>query len=280
MIETTDLHQMWGAVALAWAAEADFVDARSESLTARMLELAQLAPGQRVLELACGPGGTGLAAAPLVAPGGRVVLSDVASEMVEIAAHRAAGLASVEARVRDLEAIDEPDASFDAALCREGLMLVSDPALAASEIRRVLRPGGRAVIAVWAARERNPWLSLIVQAMSAELGEPAMPDGVPHPFSLGDPDRLRAVLVEGGLVDVSVEEHPVPYRGGTPEEWWESRIAMAGPLAHRVRTLPAEVLAAARRRGLEAVRRYDTPYGLEIPGTALVAVGQRASAEA
>src|SRR4051812_18527227 len=276
MIETDDLHEMWGSVALAWGAEADFVDARSESLTARMLELGQLAPGHRVLELACGPGGAGLAAASLVAPGGEVVLSDVAPEMVEIAAHRAAGVAGVEARVRDLEAIDEPDASFDVALCREGLMLVSDPARAAGEIRRVLRPGGRAVVAVWAARERNPWLSLIVQAMSAELGQPAMPEGMPHPFSLGDPDRLRAVLERGGLQDVTVEEHEVPYRGGSPEEWWESRIAMAGPLARRVPTLPAGVLEAARRRGLEAVRRYDTPYGLEIPGVALVAAGQRA----
>src|SRR3954466_5891713 len=90
MIETPNLRAMWGSVAGAWGAEADFVDARSESLTARMLELAALTPGQQVIELACGPGGTGLAAAPLVAPGGEVVLTDVAPEMAEIAARRAA----------------------------------------------------------------------------------------------------------------------------------------------------------------------------------------------
>src|SRR4051812_39691763 len=104
MIEQRDdprgrLHAMWASVADAWGREADAVDARSAELTARMLQLAAPIPGERVVDLACGPGGTGIAAAPLVAPGGDVVLSDVAAEMVEIAAERArrAGLDNVSA---------------------------------------------------------------------------------------------------------------------------------------------------------------------------------------
>jgi ubiquinone/menaquinone biosynthesis C-methylase UbiE len=96
-----------------------------------------------------------------VAPGGEVVLSDVAAEMTAIAAARAEarGLGNVRTRQLDLERIDEPDGSYDVVLCREGLMLVPDPARAAGEIRRVLRPGGRAALAVWGPRERNPWLA-------------------------------------------------------------------------------------------------------------------------
>jgi SAM-dependent methyltransferase len=271
------LHAMWASVAGAWGQEAEIVDDRSAVLTARMLELAAPVPGERVVDLACGPGGAGIAAAPLVAPGGEVVLSDVAAEMVTIAAGRArrAGRDNVSARVLDLEQIDEPDGSFDVALCREGLMLVADPGRAAREIRRVLRPGGRATIAVWAAAEHNPWLGLIAGSLSAELGQPVPPPGTPHPFSLGDPERFAAVLTGAGLADVTVEQLDVPYRGPSAEAWWEGRIGLAGPLAQRVRALPSAVLAAAKARGLEAVRRYQTPDGVDIPGRCLLAFARR-----
>src|SRR4051794_36542068 len=280
MVEQRDdsrsrLHAMWASVAEACGREADEVDARSAELTARMLRLADPRPGERVVDLACGPGGTGMAAAPLVAPGGDVVLSDVAPEMVEIAAGRArrAGLGNVSARVLDLEAIDEPDGSFDVALCREGLMLVGDPGQAAAEIRRVLRPGGRAAIAVWAAAEHNPWLGLIAGSLSAALGQPVPPPGTPHPFSLGAPGQLEAVLSGAGLTDVRVEQLALPYRGASAESWWDGRIGLAGPLAQRARTLPPGVVAKARTRAHGAVGAFETHEGVELRGRCPVAYG-------
>src|SRR4249919_1707485 len=170
----TQLHGMWSGVAGAWAAHLTYIDARGQHVTDRMLELSRPQPGERVLELACGTGGPGLDAAPLVAPGGEVVISDFSSEMTAIAAGQASdrGLLNVSARVLDIERIDEPDSSFDVVLCREGLMLVPDPAAAAREIRRILRPGGRAAITVWGPRERNPWLSVVFDAVSEQLGVP------------------------------------------------------------------------------------------------------------
>src|SRR3954468_20514077 len=185
------LHAMWAAVAAGWGEHADYVDARSTILTERMLERAALRPGERVLELACGAGGLGMAAAERVAPEGEVVLSDVAAEMTAIAARRAddRGLANVTTRELDLERIAEPDASYDAVLCREGLMFALEPARAVAEIRRVLRPEGRFAVAVWGPRERNPWLGLVMDAVSAEIGMPVPPPGIPGPFALDDPDR-------------------------------------------------------------------------------------------
>ena len=113
------VHGMWAAVAPGWAEHAGSVDARTAGLAERLLDLASIAPGDRVLELACGPGGLGIAAARRV-DGIEVVLSDVAAPMVAIAASRADGLANVRARVLDLEEIDEPDRSFDVLLCRRG----------------------------------------------------------------------------------------------------------------------------------------------------------------
>jgi SAM-dependent methyltransferase len=267
------LHGMWSSVARAWGANVEYVDARGAHVTARMLELAQPAQGERVLELACGPGGPGLAAAPLVAPGGGVVQSDVSAEMTAIATARAAerGLGNVTGRVLDLEEIDEPDDAYDVVLCREGLMLVPDPARAAREIARVLRPGGRAVLTVWGPRARNPWLAVVFDVVGTQLGAPMPPPGIPHPFSLDDPDRLGRLLTDARLSDVEVGELETPYLAASADEWWERTCALAGPLARRLAALPDDAARALRARAREAVAEYETPAGLEIPGVSLIA---------
>ncbi|MFL5838542.1 MAG: class I SAM-dependent methyltransferase [Solirubrobacteraceae bacterium] len=265
------LHAMWGAVADGWGEHADFVDARSAALTARMLDRAALRPGERVLELAGGAGGLGMAAAEQVGPDGEVVLSDVAAEMTAIAARRAAarGIGNVTARELDLEGIAEPDASFDVVLCREGLMFALDPAQAAGEIRRVLRPGGRFAVAVWGPRERNRWLGIVLDAVSEQLGAPVPPPGIPGPFSLGDAAELR------GLLDAEVEEVSVPLRVPSFDAWWSRTTALAGPLAKMLAVQPPETIEAIRHRAREAVRSYETADGLELPGISLLASGRR-----
>jgi SAM-dependent methyltransferase len=267
------LHRMWNGVAAGWAEHAEFTDRRGAAVTDRLLELASLEPGERVLDVATGAGGMGLAAAERVGPGGEVVLSDVAAEMVAIAGRRAEarGLGNVSARVLDLERIDEPDESYDVVFCREGIMLVPDPARAAEEIRRVLRPDGRAALAVWGPRERNPWLGVVFAAVTAELGTPVPPTGTPGPFSLDDPVRFASLLSIAGLADVRVEEVAVPYRAGTVDEWWARTTALAGPLAQRLAVLPEPAARALRERAQAEIGVYETARGLDIPGVALVA---------
>ncbi len=274
------LREMWDGVALDWEANAAFVDARGAEVTARMLDLAAPRPGERVLELACGPGGPGFAAAALVAPHGDVVVSDVSPAMTAIAGRRAKalGLEAVNARVLDLEQIDEPDEAFDVVLCREGLMLVAGPVRAAREIRRVLRPGGRLVLSVWGPRAANPWLGLVFDAVSAQLGAPMPPPGVPHPFSLDDRDRLAGVLSAAGLVEVATTELPTPYRAATTNEWWSRTAVLAGPLAHRLAALTPEQAVQLRDRAEQAAGPYLTPEGLAFPGLSLVARAQREDA--
>jgi SAM-dependent methyltransferase len=267
------LHGMWAAVAGSWGEHADYADERGAAAAERMLELTAPRPGERVLELACGPGGLGLAAAEQVGPGGEVVLSDVVAEMSSIASQRARarGLGNVSARVLDIERIDEPGGSFDVVLCREGMMFATDPARAASEMRRVLRPGGRLAVAVWGPRERNPWLGFVFDAVSAQLGHPVPPPGVPGPFSLEDSGELAALLSDAGLADVVVGELPVPLRAGSFEEWWTRTRALAGPLAKMLASLPEEAERAIRDRLREITRAYETPAGLELPGLSLIA---------
>jgi SAM-dependent methyltransferase len=268
------LHGMWGAVAGGWRAHADFVDERGSDLTWHMLGAVDPQPGERALELACGPGSVGIAVAPLVA---EVVISDVAPEMTAIAAERAAArdLANVQTRTLDLEAIAEADATFDVVFCREGIMLVPDPGRAAGEIRRVLRPGGRAAVSVWGPRERNPWLGIVFDVVSEQLGAPVPPPGLPGPFSLDDADRFAAVLSDAGLRNVSVREVKVPLLAGSFDEWWSRTAALAGPLAAMLAGLPDDAAAKLRERLHDAAAPYVTASGMEFPGLVLLAVGRR-----
>jgi ubiquinone/menaquinone biosynthesis C-methylase UbiE len=282
MSATTDdlraqLHGMWDAVAPSWEQHADYVDQRGAIVTDEMLERSAPRPGERVLELACGPGGLGIAAAERVGPGGEVVLSDVAAGMTAIAAARAdaAGLDNVTTLELDLEQIDQPDGSYDLVLCREGLMFAPDPARAASEIRRVLRPGGRAAIAVWGPRERNPWLGVVLDSVSAQLDRPVPPPRIPGPFSLSDADALAGVLGDAGLVDVTVDEVAVPMSVDSFDEWWLRTCALAGPLANLLASLPEEAALALRARAREAAMPYETPDGLRFPGVTLLATARR-----
>jgi SAM-dependent methyltransferase len=271
------LHGMWAGVAESWGEHAEYVDARSASITEKMLELSAPRPGERVLELACGAGGLGFAAAPLVAPGGEVVLSDVVPEMTSIAAARAEtrGLSNVRTCVLDLEQIEQPDHSYDVVLCREGLMFAAEPARAAGEIVRVLRPGGRVALAVWGPRARNPWLGILLDAVSAQLGIPIPPPGIPGPFSLDDAGEVAALLSDAGLADVVVSEIAAPMHAGSFDEWWTRTSSLAGPLAKMLASLPADDKQALRARLLEAVRAYEAPPGLEFPGVSLLATGHR-----
>ncbi len=273
---------MWDQVASAWAEHADFQEQRAAALTERMLAITDPQPGDRVLELACGAGGTGLAAAPLVAPDGEVVLSDASPEMVAVAAARAAAQTSaapglVQTRVLDLQRIEEPDAAFDVVLCREGLMFVGDPAQAAAEIYRVLRPGGRVAVSVWGSPQRNPWLATVFAAVHpspTRAAGPSVPTG-PGPFALAGTQRLTSALQAGGFSDITVDEVDLPMRAPDSDAWWTRTTALAGPLRAALAAMSPQERAATRERATTATAPFRTANGLEMPGLALLATARR-----
>ena len=272
------MRSMWGMVAPGWDQNADFVDSRTAEMTEAMLSAAELKEGDRVLELACGPAGLGLAAAERVGPEGEAVLSDVAPEMTAIAAARARnrGLDNVSTVDLELEKIDQPDDAYDAVLCREGIMLVLDPRAAAREIRRVLKPGGRAAVSVWGPREQNPWLGAMLDAVGAQLGGNFPPPGMPGPFALDGREKLLAVLWDAEFVDFQVNEVETPWRGASFDQWWLVTSALAGPLAKVLEAQPPEAIEAIRSHAREALSEFETADGLEIPGLGLVGTARRA----
>jgi SAM-dependent methyltransferase len=271
------MSDMWNSVAEAWERNADFVDAHMAAATEAMLDAARVKAGDAVLDLASGPGGAGLAAAARVGKEGRVVLADVAPAMVESAGRRSAALAQVATLVCDQNSIDAPDESFEAVICRHGLMFAEPPAAAVVEARRVLRKGGSYAAITWDRRAANPWLGCVLDAVGAQFGVEFPPPGVAGPFALDSPDRLASVLREGGLEDIAVASLSTPMHADSLEAWWERVPQLAGPLAQALAGMEPDVRDSIRDRALEAaatVARQGT-QGIEMPGSVLVGSGRR-----
>jgi ubiquinone/menaquinone biosynthesis C-methylase UbiE len=275
------VHRMWGAVAESWGEHADSVEVRAAEMTRLMIEAVAPVPGEEVLELACGAGGLGLAISDLVAPGGRVVLSDVAPQMVAIAAVRAASRVRgseetrVDTRVLDMERVDVADSTFDIVVCREGLMFALDPVRATREVARVLRPGGRAALAVWGPRDRNPWLGVLADALAEHTATPVPPPGTPGPFSMGTDGALAEALTAAGLEDVRITAVDLPTHDRSFDDYWRVRTDLAGPLKKRLAALPADQLATVRDVVRTRLSPYRTSEGLTIPGLAYLGSARR-----
>ena len=172
----------------------------------------------------------------------------------------------------DIEDIAEPDASFDLVYCRDGLQFALDPARAVTEIARVTKPGGRAAVAVWAERDRNPWLGLVLDVLSEQLGQPVPPPGIPGPFSLGDATLLERLFTDAKFADVRLEELSVPLRAPSFDGWWRMTTSLAGPLALIIANLDAETTEKLRtrahggRRSLRGRRRQPRDPRRAAPG--------------
>ena len=181
-------------VAAATAYEELFVPALFAAWAERVADAAGLREGDRVLDVACGTGVLARAAAKRVAPGGSVTGLDPSDGMLAVAARRAPELTW---RKGVAESLPFPDASLEAVVSQFGLMFFSDRAGALREMLRVLRPGGRLAVAVWAALETCPAYVAFI-AVLARLFGPETADALRAPFALGDPAALMAVLREAG----------------------------------------------------------------------------------
>jgi SAM-dependent methyltransferase len=264
----------WERAAAGWGKRADRIRDWGMPVSAAMVEALALRPGQRVLELAAGPGDTGFMAAELVRPGGTLVSSDGADAMLDVARARAAelGIDNVEFRQLELEWIDLETATVDAVIVRWGIMLIVDPEAAAREVRRILRPGGRAAFAVWDTPQKNPW-AVIPGRVMVELGHAEPPEpGAPGMFSLAGDGQLVELLEGTGFQDVVVSPVSLTRHYDALDGYLEETLDMSPLFSATYRELSADDQAAAVAAITTAAQPFVADDGsVTLPGSSLVA---------
>ncbi len=263
-------------IAPTWAKRRAEVEKAAAPVREWLLAALDPAPGQTLLELAAGVGDTGFDAAGRISPGGRLITSDFSPAMLEGARRRAAELevGNVEFRVLDAQQIALDDDCVDGVVCRYAYMLMPDPAAAFAETRRVLRSGGRAVFAVWAAMERNPWLAIAGISLGQRgLMPPPPPPPAPGPFSLASPELVEGMLHSAGFTEVRSDEVGVTFAIDDADHYLGLIGDTAGPFGLAIQGLGAADRAAVVSDVDDALRSFSVDGGgYELPGVALCAV--------
>jgi SAM-dependent methyltransferase len=238
------------------------------------VERLALGPGERVIDVACGPGTASFVAE---ARGASVLAVDFAPEMIARLgeAVRERGIKRIEPVVMDGQALDVEDGSFDAAMCVFGLMFFLDQQAGVDEMLRVLRPDGRAGVVTWGSPDRNLTIRTQRDAVVAALPElPPFPEPPPV-FSLSDPSHLEELMRTAGLVDVRVE----PVQGQStferPEGLWD--LLGASPVFDSVKAAAGDRLDLVRHELMRLAEERFGPGPLSIPSEALIATGARPS---
>jgi SAM-dependent methyltransferase len=270
--QTQNQAAAWGAVARAWDANVEYIDDHCHEATSAVIDRLAIKGGQRVLELAAGPGTLGNTWSTLVGGRGRVVISDLAPPMVEVARARNAGLPpNVSCEVVDAESIPYGGESFDVVFCRMGLQFSPDPTAAVAEIRRVLSPGGRLGLMTWAAMEHNPWMSCVgMAAMMNGVATGGPPVGPGSIFSLGDEAGLVALVADAGFADVRSEPADIVVAAPDIDTHVTRISALAGPLAAVLQAASAEQRAGMLRTAADLAAPYRRgDGGYDIPGRVL-----------
>jgi ubiquinone/menaquinone biosynthesis C-methylase UbiE len=239
-----------------------------------LLEMARLKPGDRVLDIACGTGLVTFPAADAVGPGGAVLATDLSQSMVTLVEQSAASrnLPHVSARRMDAETLDADDASFDVALCALGLMYVPDPVAAAKEMARVLKPGGRAVAAVWGKRDRCGWAEIFPIVDSRVKSEVC-----PLFFQLGNGETLRATFEQAGFTDIQTRRLDTLLCYSSPDDALGAAF-LGGPVAlaySRFDDTTRDAAHAEYLASIEPFRKVGKDGGYAIPGEFVVTSGVR-----
>jgi SAM-dependent methyltransferase len=264
----------WAAVAPGWYAQREELWKASRPVSEWMVRRLDPQPGDTVLELAAGLADTGLMAARLVGEAGRVIVTDFTPEMVAAARRRAEelGAQNTEFRVLDAERMDLETDSVDGVLCRWAYMLMIDPQAAFSETRRVLRTGGRLAFSVWAARERNPALSLVGTVL-VELGHIPPPDPeAPSAFFMANPGHIRELVVGVGFAEPEIEEVSFRLPFADWDAYWRYLTETSASASPVLRSLPLEEQDAVREQAHEAARPFQSGEGYDFPAVCLNAV--------
>lgn len=276
-MQTADIRTQWEGAARGWARWESTIASWMEPATEAMLDMAGIGTGARVLDVASGAGSQTLRAARRVGPGGEVVASDIAEAMLRHVQEnaRTVGLINVTTLHGAAEELDVGDGSFDAAICRLGLMLFRDPGEALRAVRRALRPGGKFAVVVFTTPEANPFMAKPMQILLRHAGKPPPAPGRPGIFALGGPGVLERLFADSGFTGFEQRRVALALRTRSAERTLEMMKEAFGAYRAVLEDSSETVRTAAWAEVAEALRSFETPDGFAAPAEVLVAAGAR-----
>ena len=274
-VMSTDAEAHFGRLAAVWDEQAESMNAAMGRHGSAAREALRARPGERVIDIGCGPGISARALAGEVAPDGWVAAVDVVPQMAAAAERRMAeaGLpgagVTADAGTADLIAVAGSGTAFDAVHSRFGLMFFADPKAALANIFRAVKPGGRLAASVWQALDRNPWMVLTNGAAAQALGidRPPLPQpGAPGPFSMADGLATEQLFRDAGFTDVRLESIDAPFVFPGDGADAVERILGAGPLGAQFLAAEESQRKAAVDAVVAALADHRAAAGFEVPG--------------
>jgi ubiquinone/menaquinone biosynthesis C-methylase UbiE len=271
--------QMWNKAAAGWQDWLETIERGAQKVSDKIVQLTEIKPGDRVLDIATGIGEPSVTAAKKVLPNGKVVAIDISPQMLAIAKTRAKSLGLdgiMEFRESDGEKIDLPDqtAKFDAILSRFGLMFFPNLPSALVKIRHLLITNGRLSAAVWSTPSKVPLIDLAFSTVRNQINAPLPPPGTPGPFALADTETLKQLFSQAGFKDIKVETVQITFEFDSPESYTK-HIQQTATRAHEMMANQTEeVKKHAWNSITEAVWQYADSHGrVNLDNEAICIVG-------
>lgn len=270
--------QHWDTVAPGWRKWWGMFERSAQTVSDRLISLAQIEPGQRVLDIATGIGEPAITAARRVGQTGHVIATDLSPGMLAFAQERAValGLQNMEFRELDAEHLDLLAGTFDAVLCRWGLMFLPNLAATLEKIRQKLVPGGHFAAAVWSPPARVPFISLPINIINQYIQVPSPSPGTLGPFSLADIDALKLAFAQAGFSEVRSEAMMLTFGFATASDFMRHRQEISAStnamLASQSTEQQERIWLAIRDA---AQQQYASTDGtVRIPGETVCIVGR------
>lgn len=228
----------------------------------------------KVLDIAAGTGEPGLTIAGML-DGGSVVITDLAEDMIAIARENAAkrGIRNVETMACDVSELPFPDNYFDAISCRMGFMFFPDMQLAANEMARVLKPGGRIATSVWDGPEKNFWVTATMATVNRNMELPAPPPGAPGMFRCAAPGLIKGIFEKAGLKNVTETAVSTQLKSGDTDTYWNMMTEIAAPFVAAMSKADEATRQKIKKEVYEAINQRFPEGKVMIDAAAIVIAG-------
>jgi len=264
--------QSWNKFSGGWkkwdAINMDFIKPAGQAIIAAI----KPSGNQTILDIAGGTGEPGLSIAAMLSGGGKVIITDLSPDMLAIAKENASGrgISNIETIACDVSALPFPDNSFDAISCRFGFMFFPDMQLAANEMARVLKNGGRMASSVWNGPDKNFWVMAMMDTINKNIALPPPAPGAPGMFRCAQPGVMKNIFEQAGFKNITEKEVAVKMKAGRPDTYWNMMTEVGAPIVAALSKADEATVQKIKTQVFDLLHQEYGEQEIGIEGSAMV----------